>query len=79
MKKVVIYMEGVNENQNALSMAYAVERAINETSGIGGTVKVKSMGAFNLIQRMIQRRRMRVRRLKLKKEKRRPALLEVVR
>ena len=36
MKKVVIYMEGAQENEKALSMAYAAERAINETYGIRG-------------------------------------------
>ena len=40
MKKVVIYMEGAQENEKALSMAYAAERAINETYGIRGMVYI---------------------------------------
>ena len=71
MKKVVIYMEGAQENEKALSMAYVAERAINETYGIRGMVMVRSMRGLNLFRWMLRRRQER-------RGSQRPRLREVV-
>lgn len=76
MKKVVIYMEGAQENEKALSMAYAAERAINETYGIRGMVMVRSMRGLNLFRWMLRRRQ--ERRRQERRGSQRPRLREVV-
>lgn len=50
MKKVVIYLEGAQENEKALGIAYAAERTINSTYGVEGMVQVKSLQGMNWLR-----------------------------
>lgn len=56
MKKVVIYLEGVQENEKALAIAYAAERTINTTCGVEGMVQVKSLQGMNWLRWLLSRR-----------------------
>ena len=56
MKKVVVYMEGVQENEKALALAYAAERTLNETYGVHGMVTVKSLRWANWLRWLLSRR-----------------------
>lgn len=58
MKKVVIYLEGAQENERALALAYAAERTINDTYGVEGMVQVKSLQGMNWLRWLLSRRRM---------------------
>lgn len=56
MKKVVVYLEGTQENEKALALAYAAERTLNETYGVHGMVTVKSLRWMNWIRWLLSRR-----------------------
>lgn len=55
MKKVVIYLEGNQENEKALALAYAAERTINGTFGVEGMVQVKSMQGMDWLRWLLAR------------------------
>ena len=70
-RPIIILSARAQENEKALSMAYAAERAINETYGIRGMVMVRSMRGLNLFRWMLRRRQER-------RGSQRPRLREVV-